>query len=81
MRREGAILAGDVGGTKTYLGLFVPSGGKLKALAVRKYVNRDYPGLEGILEDFLPALPCSWIRSAAFGIAGPVEDKRRRLTN
>ncbi|MBI5345496.1 MAG: glucokinase [Deltaproteobacteria bacterium] len=81
MRRGGAILAGDVGGTKTYLGLFIASGGKLKALDVRKYVNRDYPGLEGILEDFLPVIPCSGIRSAAFGIAGPVEDKRRRLTN
>lgn len=73
------VLAGDVGGTKTALAIVDIGARSLRFVRSGRYVSREWPGLEAILEDFLdhggihPA-------AAAFGAAGPVRDGRARVT-
>ena len=77
---ERTFLAGDIGGTKTNIGLFVPGkkGPRLRRLGT--YASRDANGLESILEDFMGRSSCTPL-GAAFGIAGPVLDGCCRATN
>ena len=74
------VIAGDIGGTKTNLGIFVK--GKRRPLLKRfnSYPSRDYKGLEDIIDLFLSDNPFK-IGRACFGIAGPVENGRCRTTN
>jgi len=74
------ILAGDIGGTKTNLGLFDVRNGTLLRVANKRYSSREHKGLEEIVADFRTAAP-SKITAAAFGIAGPVVDGRVRTGN
>ncbi len=70
------ILAGDIGGTKTHLALFKREGQRLSIVSDEKFVSRDHPGLEHVIEKFLASrrqlLQGVTFTSAAFGIAGPV---------
>jgi len=77
------FLAGDVGGTKTLLGLYTSAARRPAALHVAKFVTLDYPGLEPMLETFLSAqaIPPARIESACFGVAGAVTGQVARLTN
>jgi glucokinase len=78
------ILAGDVGGTKSNLGLFeVERGdaqGTLRRVADKRYANRNYAGLEDVVRDFLSATGAK-VSAACFGIAGPVVENRVRTGN
>jgi glucokinase len=74
------ILAGDIGGTKTNLGLFEERQGGLVRTADKRYVSHDHTGLEEIVADFLSATPAK-VTAAAFGIAGPVVDNRVQTGN
>src|SRR6185295_12181709 len=65
------ILAGDIGGTKTNLGLFGEREGRLVPILQRHYRSGSYLGLEPMIRDFLKEAPGT-IDAAAFGIAGPV---------
>ena len=47
------ILAGDIGGTKTNLGLFETPDGALALLAQQSYPSREHVGLEAIVSKFL----------------------------
>jgi len=80
MEDGSAVLAGDIGGTKTGLGLYVKDKGRISATVVRSYPSRDVPRLEPIVEAFLSAHPAV-VSSACFGIAGPVVDGRCKTTN
>ncbi len=77
---ERTFLAGDIGGTKTNIGLFVPGkkGPRLKRLDI--YASRNANGLESILEDFIGRSSYTPL-GAAFGIAGPVLNGCCRATN
>ena len=77
---ENIVLAGDIGGTKTNLGLF--SRGKRRPVAkvMETYPSREAPHLESIIERFLNRHRVS-IKSACFGIAGPVISGRSQTTN
>jgi glucokinase len=76
------ILAGDIGGTKTLLGLFEPGGKRPKRLSASAFSTIDYPGLPEMIEDFLAAQPARpRIERAAFGVAGPVIDQSAQMTN
>jgi len=77
---EKMFLAGDIGGTKTNIGLFVPGKKRPRLKMMCTYSSRDAKGLEIILEDFLRRHAPS-LESAAFGIAGPVVNGRSRTTN
>lgn len=74
------VLAGDIGGTKTNLGLF--SRGKRRPVAkvIETYPSREAPHLESIIERFLNRHRAS-IKSACFGLAGPVINGRSQTTN
>ncbi len=74
------ILAGDIGGTKTNLGMFDVQQGKLDRVAEKRYPSREHKGLEEIVADFVSV---SGIKATAagFGIAGPVVDNRVHTGN
>jgi glucokinase len=73
------VLAGDIGGTKTSLGLYRVDGGKPIQFRNRTYVTHNYSGLEGVVADFLGAE--SAINAACFGVPGPVIGGLSHATN
>ncbi len=73
-------LAGDIGGTKTNLGLFVRGEDRPAMLLMESYSSTHAAGLSELISRFLEAHPQS-ISSACFGIAGPVIDDRSKATN
>lgn len=69
------ILAGDVGGTKTNLGLFeLGVDGTLERVADRRLVSADYDGLTSLVRAFVESdgIELARVESACFGVAGPV---------
>lgn len=72
------VLAGDIGGTKTAVGIAEVDRGSLSLLTVKTYPSAEFGGLEQILADFLSGGRPP--RAAAFGVAGPVERGRARVT-
>ena len=77
------LLAGDVGGTNTRLGLFAAAVPRPVPVEVRTYATEDFPTLEAMLDAFLADIgesPAS-VEGAAFGVAGPVLHARAALTN
>lgn len=76
---RGFLLAGDVGATKTLLGLFsLASRGE--PAVIQHYNNSDYHALNEIIEAFLSSHPLE-PRRACFAVAGPVLGTRVRMTN
>ena len=67
------ILAGDVGGTKTHLGIFKLEKSKVISLVEKKYESQQYESLESLIDDFLTNHVNEIIDAACFGIAGPIE--------
>ena len=57
------ILAGDIGGTKTYLALYEWPTERVEPVRLEKFHSADYKSLEEILEEFLtppkPPMPPS----------------------
>ncbi|MEJ2165658.1 MAG: glucokinase [Desulfobacterales bacterium] len=74
------ILAGDIGGTNTRLGIFSVGNQRPELEAFKAYSSRDEAGLEQILERFVKDTKSS-ISGACFGIAGPVAQGRSQTTN
>lgn len=74
------ILAGDIGGTKTSLAVFQREQGFLKPLAENTINNDTASSLEAIIKDFLQKSEIQ-PEAACFGIAGPVNHNRVRMTN
>jgi glucokinase len=75
----GLILAGDVGGTKTHLGLFRRSGTILEPVRERLYATAEFPSLESACADFLR--DATRVDAACFGVAGAVIDGRAHASN
>lgn len=67
------ILAGDIGGTKTNLGLFEVRDGGLHAREQQSFPSRDHVGLETIVQKFMAGATAQ-VTAACFGVAGPVVD-------
>jgi glucokinase len=74
------IFAGDIGGTKTNLGLFSREGGRLHLRHFRSFPSQEYSSLTDIVREFRKEVT-SPVSAAAFGIAGPVIDGRTETTN
>ncbi|MEO1752172.1 glucokinase [Thiofaba sp. EF100] len=74
------FLAGDIGGTKTVLALYILRGGELVREREVSVPSRDHAAFEDILDAFL-GLDRPSLRAAAFGVAGPVVDGRCQTTN
>lgn len=77
------LLAGDVGGTKTLVGLFSTGTPRPVAVAIRTYRTLDFPDLETLALEFLRAAgtDAKAVDSASFGVAGQVTGSRAQLTN
>ena len=77
------LLAGDVGGTKTLMGLFARGVERPNEVDVRSYRTLDYPDLSALSRQFLRDAHSSAadIEAGVFGVAGPVDGARARLTN
>src|SRR5258708_998102 len=77
------LLAADVGGTKTLLGLFARAPERPKRIEVGEFVTLDYEDLVPMIREFLKAngLEARAIEAATFGVAGAVTDQVARLTN
>ncbi|HTQ81193.1 MAG TPA: glucokinase [Thermoanaerobaculia bacterium] len=74
------LLGGDVGGTKTNLGLFSSEGG-VRLLRSCQYESARFPGLLPILETFL-GKDAREVGAACFGIPAPVTANRaEKITN
>lgn len=75
------IICGDVGGTKTLLGL--AQDGRL--IADRRYANADFQDFSGVLARFLADThtDTATLRRSCFAVAGPIADDgaSARLTN
>jgi glucokinase len=77
------ILAGDVGGTKTLLGLYDPRLARPAPIVTREFTTRDYKDLVPMIEAFAadPKVQGALVESACFGVAGPVLGETAVLTN
>src|SRR5262249_25117690 len=77
------ILAGDIGGTKTLLGLFDLSGDRPTAIHSAAYATLAHADLTDIIAEFLKEqrVAGASISDACFGVAGPVIDEAAELTN
>jgi glucokinase len=74
------LLAGDIGGTKTALGIFSQETGAREALAETEVHSADYPSLETIAKEFLAKTGIE-VDRACFGVAGPVIAGQAKITN
>ena len=75
------ILAGDVGGTKTLIGLFKQDGSHLRSVREESFSSEQFGALEEILQRFFYNESRPVLRSACFGVAGPVVEGRSKTTN
>jgi len=76
------ILAGDIGGTKTLVGLFDPIPARPQPIVVREFATLEFESLSVLLKTFLrDAQPAGTIDAGCFGVAGPVVGNAAELTN
>jgi glucokinase len=74
------ILAADIGGTKSRLAAFELDGNRLRVVVEKVYPSQEHAGLAEIVADFVKTegIP---VRSACFGVAGPVRKGRCNFSN
>ena len=79
----GLLLAGDVGGTSTRLGLFAPDDDRPRRIAIRTFATLDFTGLAPMIAAFLHGAGDAGGRvgAACVGVAGPVVSGTARLSN
>lgn len=77
------LLAGDVGGTKTLLGLFTRAPHRPAPAAVASFPTLEYEGLVPMIREFLAGQPGGEpsIEAACFGVAGPIMGDTAWMTN
>ncbi len=77
---ENMVLAGDIGGTKANLGLFLRGKRRPRLRIMETYPSKEAPSLEHVIDLFLEKHQVR-VSSACFGIAGPVHNGRCGTTN
>jgi glucokinase len=76
------ILAGDIGGTKTLLGIFEAEPVRPRPIVVHTFATCDYPDLPSLLAHFAARLEQNVpFDRVCLGVAGPVIESAARLTN
>jgi len=73
-------LAGDIGGTKTSLAVYVPEKGPRDPLAQKTFPSSVYTSLDAMVQEFLSQINLT-VDKATFGVAGPVVGGRAEITN
>ncbi|MFO7970378.1 MAG: glucokinase [Desulfobacterales bacterium] len=74
------VLAGDIGGTKTNLGLFLEGKEHPVPEVIETFSSRNASDLEHIIRQFLEIHPVT-VTHACFGVAGPVINGKSKTTN
>lgn len=75
------LLAADVGGTKSLVGLFRRSADRPEQRVIREYTSLDFDSLDEILTTFLDETGTTAVDAVCVGVAGPVSGLVARLTN
>jgi len=77
------LLAGDIGGTKTLLGIFDRADQRPRPVVVRSFSTLDYDDLTTMIAELLKtsATANATIETACFGVAGPVIGESATMTN
>jgi len=76
------LLAGDVGGTKTLLGLFERGIPRPRPIVIHAYPTLEFASLTELLDAFARDVHQPFaLDAAALGVAGPVVNNTARLTN
>jgi glucokinase len=77
------LLAGDIGGTKTLLGLFDRVSPRPHPIASRAFSTPEHSDLATMISVFASeaGVPTADIEAASFGVAGPVLGETAQLTN
>ena len=78
--RPRLLLAGDVGGTKTNIALYEAGARGVVLVDLERYPSHEHAGLGEMVDTFLGERRAK-LAAAAFGIAGPVVDRRSHTTN
>ncbi len=76
----GYFLAGDLGGTKALLALYVTTGQRYALVREQRFACGGYDDFSGIIAEFLRGSE-EQPQMAAFGVAGPIADGKVRMTN
>lgn len=74
------IIAGDIGGTKTNIGVYSRHAGPRSPIHEASFTSSAYASIEDILTEFLSGIDIS-VDHAVFGVAGPVIESRVKITN
>ncbi len=74
------ILAGDIGGTKTALGIYSHEKGIDEPLAQETFASANYTCLKDVVAEFRLKFDLE-IEKATFGVAGPVSGGKAVITN
>ena len=76
------LLAGDLGGTKTILGIF-SNENYPKKLFSKNYVSREWESFDSIFLDFIKQLPNHLLlpEYGCIGVAGPIKNQNVNITN
>ena len=78
---EGMVLAGDLGGTKTLLGLFARDRERPRPTIVREYATLDFDSLADIATAFFDDTGAAEPEAVCIGVAGAVTGDVARLVN
>jgi glucokinase len=74
------ILSGDIGGTNSRLALCEVDGGKVRRIVETIYDSRRYESLAEIARAFVTEHQLE-VNTACFGVPGPVQGRRAKVTN
>jgi glucokinase len=74
------ILAGDIGATKTNLGVYTPEKGPREPIAEETFPSGRHSSLEVLVGEFLAQAQMD-VECAVFGVAGPVAGGQATITN
>jgi glucokinase len=77
------LLGGDIGGTKTLLGLFGPGADRPTPVVVSEFTTLDYDGVEYMIEQFLQqhGVRPPDLTATSIGVAGAITEQVAHLTN
>ena len=75
------VLAGDVGGTKTNLGVFAVENNKMKMLCEASYPSNAFNSTAEIIQHFLQETQQAMPPKICLGVAGPVINDEVEFTN
>ena len=75
------ILAGDIGGTKTNLGLYRSQNGRMEMVTNTSYHSKQFPTFTAIIHQFLLESSSEKPDRISIGVAGPVLNNKVRTTN